>query len=67
MDLAEPISIAAAIEAAASRLDPIDGLVNCAAIVAHADPLQTAWADWERISASISSAPMRPRAWLRAL
>jgi NAD(P)-dependent dehydrogenase (short-subunit alcohol dehydrogenase family) len=49
MDLAEPISIAAAIGASASRLDPIDGLVNCAAIVVHADPLQTAWADWERI------------------
>jgi NAD(P)-dependent dehydrogenase (short-subunit alcohol dehydrogenase family) len=23
--------------------------VNCAAIVIHADPLETAWADWERI------------------
>jgi NAD(P)-dependent dehydrogenase (short-subunit alcohol dehydrogenase family) len=49
MDLAEPISIAAAIEAAGSRLGLLDGLVNCAAIVVHADPLQTAWADWERI------------------
>ena len=27
----------------------IDGLVNCAAIVVHADPLETSWADWERI------------------
>jgi 1-aminocyclopropane-1-carboxylate deaminase/D-cysteine desulfhydrase-like pyridoxal-dependent ACC family enzyme len=31
------------------RVGPLDGLVNCAAIVIHADPLETAWTDWERI------------------
>ena len=49
MDLAEPTSIAAAMKAAEERLGPLDGLVNCAAIVIHADPLETAWMDWERI------------------
>jgi NAD(P)-dependent dehydrogenase (short-subunit alcohol dehydrogenase family) len=49
VDLAEPASIAAAINAAEARLGPLDGLVNCAAIVIHADPLETAWTDWERI------------------
>jgi NAD(P)-dependent dehydrogenase (short-subunit alcohol dehydrogenase family) len=49
VDLAEPTSIAASINAAEARLGPLDGLVNCAAIVIHADPLETAWMDWERI------------------
>jgi NAD(P)-dependent dehydrogenase (short-subunit alcohol dehydrogenase family) len=49
MDLAEPASIAAAINAAEAKLGPLDGLVNCAAIVIHADPLETSWADWEKI------------------
>jgi NAD(P)-dependent dehydrogenase (short-subunit alcohol dehydrogenase family) len=49
MDLAEPVSIAAAIEDTESRLGPLDGLVNCAAIVIHAEPLETVWTDWERI------------------
>ena len=49
MDLTEPSSIAAALAAAEAELGPFDGLVNCAAIVIHADPLETAWADWERI------------------
>ena len=49
LDLAEPSSIAAAIAAAEAKLGPLDGLVNCAAIVIHADPLETAWTDWERI------------------
>ena len=31
------------------QLGRLDGLVNCAAIVVHADPLETAWADWEKI------------------
>jgi NAD(P)-dependent dehydrogenase (short-subunit alcohol dehydrogenase family) len=31
------------------RLGRLDGLVNCAAIVVHADPLETAWPDWEKI------------------
>ncbi len=48
-DLADPGSIAAAVAAAGERLGRLDGLVNCGAIVIHADPLATAWADWERI------------------
>jgi len=48
LDAADPASIAHAIEEAGARLGRIDGLVNCAAIVIHADPLETAWADWER-------------------
>src|SRR5271169_4437514 len=32
-----------------SQRNPLDGLVNCAAIVVHADPLATDWTDWERI------------------
>ena len=49
LDLAEPTSIAAAVAATEAKLGPLDGLVNCAAIVIHADPLETAWAAWERI------------------
>jgi NAD(P)-dependent dehydrogenase (short-subunit alcohol dehydrogenase family) len=49
LDLAEPASIAATVAAAEAKLGPVDGLVNCAAIVIHADPLETAWTDWERI------------------
>ena len=49
MDLAEPTSIAATVAAAEAKVGPLDGLVNCAAIVIHADPLETAWTDWERI------------------
>ena len=49
LDLADPSSIAAAVAAAEGRLGRLDGLVNCAAIVVHADPLETSWADWERI------------------
>jgi NAD(P)-dependent dehydrogenase (short-subunit alcohol dehydrogenase family) len=49
LDLAEPTSIASAVAATEAKLGPLDGLVNCAAIVIHADPLETAWTDWERI------------------
>ena len=49
LDLADPASIAAAVKAAEGRLGRIDGLVNCAAIVIHADPLEASWADWEKI------------------
>jgi NAD(P)-dependent dehydrogenase (short-subunit alcohol dehydrogenase family) len=49
LDLADQHSIAHAVAAAEARLGRIDGLVNCAAIVVHADPLEAAWADWERI------------------
>jgi NAD(P)-dependent dehydrogenase (short-subunit alcohol dehydrogenase family) len=49
LDLANPTSIAAAVAATEAKLGPLDGLVNCAAIVIYADPLETAWAAWERI------------------
>jgi NAD(P)-dependent dehydrogenase (short-subunit alcohol dehydrogenase family) len=49
MDLADPTSIADAVAESEAKLGPLDGLVNCAAIVIHADPLETTWADWERI------------------
>ena len=51
LDAADPVSIGGAIATAEARLGRIDGLVNCAAIVIHADPLETAWADWERMFA----------------
>jgi NAD(P)-dependent dehydrogenase (short-subunit alcohol dehydrogenase family) len=51
LDAAKPASIRAAIEEGERRLGRIDGLVNCAAIVVHVDPLETPWADWERIFA----------------
>jgi NAD(P)-dependent dehydrogenase (short-subunit alcohol dehydrogenase family) len=49
LDVADPASIAAAVQSAEKQLGRIDGLVNCAAIVIHADPLEVAWADWEKI------------------
>jgi NAD(P)-dependent dehydrogenase (short-subunit alcohol dehydrogenase family) len=49
IDLSDPDSIAVAVRAAEARFGGIDGLVNCGAIVVHADPLEAAWADWERI------------------
>jgi NAD(P)-dependent dehydrogenase (short-subunit alcohol dehydrogenase family) len=49
LDAADPASIAAAVRSAEARLGRIDGLVNCAAIVIHADPLEAAWVDWEKI------------------
>ena len=49
LDAARPASIASAIAAAEAGLGRIDGLVNCAAIVIHADPLEIAWSDWEKI------------------
>ena len=48
VDLADPQSIAAAVQSVEAHFGRIDGLVNCGAIVAHADPLEVAWADWER-------------------
>jgi NAD(P)-dependent dehydrogenase (short-subunit alcohol dehydrogenase family) len=48
LDAADPASIAAAIGEAEARLGQIDGLVNCAAIVVHVDPLETPWRDWQR-------------------
>ena len=49
LDLSDPSSIVSALATVECRLGRIDGLVNCAAIVVHADPLDTSWADWEKI------------------
>lgn len=49
VDLSSAESIAAAIKQAEHRLGALDGLINCAAIVRHVDPLETPWTDWERI------------------
>ncbi len=49
LDLSNPASIAAAVAAAEAGLGRLDGLVNCAGIVVHGDPLETSWADWEKI------------------
>src|SRR5262249_23264569 len=46
LDATAPASIAALISEAEARLGQIDGLVNCAAIVVHVDPLETPWRDW---------------------
>jgi NAD(P)-dependent dehydrogenase (short-subunit alcohol dehydrogenase family) len=51
LDAASPATIANAIAAAEAGLGRIDGLVNCAAIVIHADPLEIPWSDWEKIFA----------------
>ncbi len=48
LDLSDPASIASAVAEAEARLGRIDGLVNSAAIVIHADPLETSWRDWEK-------------------
>jgi NAD(P)-dependent dehydrogenase (short-subunit alcohol dehydrogenase family) len=48
MDLGSPESIAAGIAVSAAKLGRIDGLVNCAAIVRHSDPLEISWDDWRR-------------------
>jgi NAD(P)-dependent dehydrogenase (short-subunit alcohol dehydrogenase family) len=49
LDAASPASLAAAMAAAEGRLGRLDGLVNCAAIVIHSDPLEARWCDWEKI------------------
>jgi NAD(P)-dependent dehydrogenase (short-subunit alcohol dehydrogenase family) len=48
MDVGSPESIAAGIAASEAKLGRIDGLVNCAAIVRHSDPLEISWDDWRR-------------------
>jgi len=48
MDVGSPDSIAAGIAAAETHLGRIDGLVNCAAIVTHSDPLEISWNDWRK-------------------
>jgi NAD(P)-dependent dehydrogenase (short-subunit alcohol dehydrogenase family) len=44
-----PVSIGSALAAAEAERGRLEGLVNCEAIVVHADPLETSWADWEKI------------------
>jgi NAD(P)-dependent dehydrogenase (short-subunit alcohol dehydrogenase family) len=48
IDLGSQESVAAGIVASAAKLGRIDGLVNCAAIVRHSDPLDISWDDWRR-------------------
>jgi NAD(P)-dependent dehydrogenase (short-subunit alcohol dehydrogenase family) len=48
MDVGSPESIAQGIAASEKHLGRIDGLVNCAAIVQHSDPLEISWVDWRR-------------------
>jgi NAD(P)-dependent dehydrogenase (short-subunit alcohol dehydrogenase family) len=46
MDVSSPESIALGVAASEKYLGRIDGLVNCAAIVRHSDPLEISWDDW---------------------
>jgi NAD(P)-dependent dehydrogenase (short-subunit alcohol dehydrogenase family) len=46
MDVGDPASIATAIEKGEAHFGRLDGLVNCAAIVRHCDPLEISWDDW---------------------
>ncbi len=48
MDVGSETSVADGIAAAIERLGAVDGLVNCAAIVRHSDPLAIPRADWQR-------------------
>ena len=48
MDVGSVNSVGAGIAASERLLGRIDGLVNCAAIVLHADPLAISRADWQR-------------------
>ncbi len=48
MDVARPVSIAEGVAAGAAHFGRLDGLVNCAAIVRHSDPLEISWDDWRR-------------------
>ncbi|OLP61353.1 hypothetical protein BJF93_20820 [Xaviernesmea oryzae] len=48
MDLASEQSVADGFERVAGHFGGIHGLVNCAAIVRHAEPLEISRADWER-------------------
>lgn len=50
-DGTRPEAIAAGVAAAEAAVGGLDGLVTCAAIVRHADPLDTPWQDWEEIFA----------------
>jgi NAD(P)-dependent dehydrogenase (short-subunit alcohol dehydrogenase family) len=48
MDIGSPASIGRGIAACENHLGCIDGLVNCAAIVRHSDPLEISWDDWRK-------------------
>ncbi|WEK51470.1 MAG: SDR family NAD(P)-dependent oxidoreductase [Candidatus Kaistia colombiensis] len=48
MDVASEASVAAGVAKSIERLGRIDGLVNCAAIALHADPLAIPRSDWQR-------------------
>jgi NAD(P)-dependent dehydrogenase (short-subunit alcohol dehydrogenase family) len=48
MDVGSPESIARGIAESEKQLGRIDGLVNCAAIVRHSDPLEISWGDWRK-------------------
>ena len=48
MDVGSQKSIAEGIAASEKLLGRIDGLVNCAAIVRHSDPLEISWDDWRK-------------------
>ena len=48
MDVGSEASVADGIAAAIETLGAVDGLVNCAAIVRHSDPLAIPRADWQR-------------------
>ncbi len=48
MDVGSETSVGAGIDAAIAALGTASGLVNCAAIVLHSDPLEVSWSDWRR-------------------
>jgi NAD(P)-dependent dehydrogenase (short-subunit alcohol dehydrogenase family) len=48
MDVGSPDSVADGVAASEKHLGRIDGLVNCAAIVRHSDPLEISWDDWRK-------------------
>lgn len=48
MDVGSQESIATGIAKSEKLLGRIDGLVNCAAIVRHSDPLEISWDDWRK-------------------
>ena len=49
MDVGDPASVEAGCALAIERLGGLDGLVNAAAIVPHADPLEVPLADWRAV------------------
>ena len=48
MDVGSPVSIVEGVSISERHLGRMDGLVNCAAIVRHSDPLEISWDDWRR-------------------